>query len=290
MFEVRECYTAGFVNKNCHVRDVQSRFESTVRPCSRLASKDRRSLERLHPGGRGPVVYNTPSSQLRARKALWAFGGAFTPWPPGCVLPDVFSLTGKTLKKKQLKLVASTWKMSMFTFKRALLATTREELATWVHGATSPARDTQLQPSSRCLAPHPTRPGCVSSWPVFLSPEPAGSRTCHGLHQCSPSKSEFINAIFNDIVAQVIVRCCHGRRTLEGLTTRLLPQRPWPELLTPGVTLWWRCCQPHAIDSRPRDSQAWAASPSLTSVGLFYRRGHRPEESSHSLYHLSIVE
>ena len=146
------------MNKNCRVRDVQSRFESTVRPCSRLASKDR-SLERLHPGGRGPVVYNTPSSQLRARKALWAFGGAFTPWPPGCVLPDVFSLTGKTVKKKILKLVASTWKMSMFTFKCALLATTREELAAWVHGATSPQHGTlNCTPAAAARPPpHPSR-------------------------------------------------------------------------------------------------------------------------------------
>ena len=78
-----------------------------MRACSWLASKDGRSLERLHPGKQGACGYNTPNSQLSARKALQAFGEAYTPWAPGYVLPDVFSLTGKTSKKKK-KFVAST--------------------------------------------------------------------------------------------------------------------------------------------------------------------------------------
>lgn len=108
--------------------------------------------------------------------------------------------------------------------------------------------------------------------------EPAGSQTCHGLHQCSPSKSEFLNIIFNDIVAQVIVRSCHVHRTLGAAHHTPLASETLTRAAHPVVTLWCRCCQPHAIDSGPQDSQAWA-SPSLTSVGSFYRWGHWDQKS-----------
>ena len=151
-------------------RGVQSRLESTVRACSRLASKDGRNLERLHPGERGPCGYNTPSSQLSARKALQAFGGAYTPWAPGYVLPDVFSLTGKTSKKK---------KNSLSALERSVCSHSSLHLwlrhgKNWPPGSMAPqvpsTGDTQLHPSSRCPPPNPTRPGCVAGWPVFLPP------------------------------------------------------------------------------------------------------------------------
>lgn len=71
------------MNKSCRVRDVQSRFESTVRACSRLASKDSSSLERLHPGGRGPCCVHYPQPPAQSQEGPLSVWGSFhtvAPW------------------------------------------------------------------------------------------------------------------------------------------------------------------------------------------------------------------
>lgn len=102
----------------------------------------------------------------------------------------------------------------------------------------SPARDTQLYPSSRCPAPTPpVQAVCPVGQSFCHLTEPAGSQTCHGLHQCSPSKSEFLNIIFNDIVAQVIVRSCHVHRTLGAAHHTPLASETLTRAAHPVVTL-----------------------------------------------------
>ena len=139
----------------------------------------------------------------------------------------------------------------------------------------------------------PPTPPVQAVWPVGQSfchlTEPAGSRTCHGLCQCFPSK--FLKVILNDTVAQATVSSCHAHRTLRGAHhTPLAPETPRRAAHPSGDPLMLMlptpCYRLGAV--RPTGLSFFTLSdrrrPSLQMRTL------SPEESSHSLYHVSMVE
>ena len=160
-------------------------------------------------------------------------------------------------------------------------------LGPWRHK--SPAQGTLS--CTQAASAHPPTPPVQAVWPVGQSfchlTEPAGSRTCHGLCQCFPSK--FLKVILNDIVAQATVSSCHVHRTLGGTHHTPLASETRRRAAHPSgdpLMLPTSCYRLGAV--RPTGLSFFTLSdrrrPSLQMRTL------SPEESSHSLYHLSMVE